>query len=418
MRICFVLHRFPELSQTFVLNQVLWFIERGHDVEIVAGRAGMKAQLHATVQAAEAGHALRRRTTYSDMPESMLARALSAPGPLLAALRHRPRTLRTALDLRRFGWFAATGTLLHSARPLLAGPRSYDAVIAHFGPEGVIADALRRMGLLRGPLATLFHGYDLTLAPRAVGRGMYRPLFESGEVLLAISEHGAEILRGLGAPPARLRVHHMGVDLVRFRPRADVHPDTDTLRVLSVGRLIAKKGFAVGIDAVAAAVRAGLRAEYDIIGDGPERDSLNRRIDELGMQATIRLRGPSGEEAVAAALQDADVLFAPSITAADGDHEGIPMVLMEAMASGVPVLATKHGGISELVEDQISGLLVPEHDVPAAAGALRRLAGDRPARARMGARGRERVERDFNADVQNTRLEQLLGELAASDRGP
>jgi colanic acid/amylovoran biosynthesis glycosyltransferase len=418
VRICFFLHRFPELSQTFVLNQVLWFIERGHDVEVIAARAGTKAPLHAAVQAAKAGHALRRRTTYSNMPESMLARVLKAPMPLLAALLHRPETIRTALDLQRFGWFAATGTLLHSAGPLLRWPRSYDAIIAHFGPEGVIADSLRRMGLMRGPLVTFFHGYDLTLAPRAAGRGMYRSLFETGELFLPISEHGAGILRGLGASPARMRVHHMGVDLARFRPRAAVRPESGSLRVLSVGRLIAKKGFAVGIDAVAAAVRAGVRVEYVIIGDGPERDSLSHRIEELGMQATIRLHGPAGEEAVAVALQDADVLFAPSITAADGDHEGIPMVLMEAMASGVAVLATLHGGIPELVENQVSGLLVSEHDVRAANEALCRLADDRAARVRMGASGREQVARDFNADVQNSRLEKLLGELAASFTRP
>ena len=412
MKICFFLHRFPELSQTFVMNQVLWFLEHGHDVEIMAARAGQQARTHGVVGTAHASHSIGRRTLYSGMPESMVARVATAPGRLLETLAQCPRALISALDVRRFGWFAMTGTLLHAARPLLRAPRNYDAIVAHFGPEGIIAAALREMKLLGGPLATFFHGYDLTLAPRAAGREMYRPLFERGERFLAISSHGADILRRLGADPRRTQVHHMGVDLERFRPRTCREDRGGRLRVLSVGRLVAKKGFADGIDAVTAAVRAGLPVEYRIIGDGPERDSLCRRISDAGMSGAIHLLGPASTETVADEMKDTDVVLATSVTAADGDHEGIPVVLMEALASGVPVIATSHGGIPELVEHGVSGFVVKEHDTQATAAALADLALDPAKRISMGDAGRARVAVDFNADVQNARLETLLDELA------
>jgi colanic acid/amylovoran biosynthesis glycosyltransferase len=301
--------------------------------------------------------------------------------------------------------------------PLLRASRSYDAIVAHFGPEGVVADALRQMTLLRGPLVTFFHGYDLTLAPRSVGHGMYRSLFRNGDRFLAICNHGARKLLDLGADPSRTQVHHMGVNVERFRPREDRPCGSASLRVLSVGRLIAKKGFDIGIDTVAAVLHSGVSVDYRIIGEGPQRDALAGRIRAGGLEQSVHLLGPVGEEAVVEALRDTDVLLAPSISAPDGDHEGIPMVLMEAMASGVPVVATAHGGIPELVRHGESGLLVQERDSVAAAEALRMLALNPETRLRIGQQCRARVAIDFNADLQNARLERLLEDLVARTPG-
>lgn len=411
MKICFFLHRFPELSQTFVLNQVLWFLERGHDVEVIAARPGKQGHLHGAAADVNDRLTLRHRILYTRMPESPIARAVSASWPLLRTALMRPAALATALNVRAYGWFALTGSLLHSARPLLDTPRDYDAIVAHFGPEGVVANALRRMKLLSGPLVTFFHGYDLTLAPRRLGHGVYRTLFRDGDRCLAISDHGARILLELGANPARTSIHHMGINVERFRGDRSRRSPGNQLRVLSIGRLVEKKGFAAGLDAIADAVSNGVAIDYRIIGDGPEREHLDQRIHDLGLEAVVRLTGAAGEDEVAQALAQADVLFAPSITTQDGDHEGIPMVLMEAMAAGLPVVASAHGGIPELVQHGVSGLLVAEGDSAAVAAALGRLAGDPEARLRMGRQGGERVARDFNAVVQNSRLEVLLSEL-------
>jgi colanic acid/amylovoran biosynthesis glycosyltransferase len=376
MRLCFVLARFPELSQTFVLNQVLGLLESGHDVEIVAAVPGRFAHLHPTVNRAEQRYSLTRRTIYSNTSESLLIRTLATPCKAFTALLREPVTAARAFNVRRFGWFALTGSVL-----------------------------------ITGPLVTFFHAYDLTSAPRMVGANMYRTLFRHGELFLPISEHGASALRALGAPPGRIHVHHMGIDVDKFRPGPRDKPRSDRLRALSIGRLVAKKGFHDGIAAVARTLREGVKMEYRIIGEGPERPRLESLIRKLGVEQSVRLLGPAGEDAVLEIMHESDLLLAPSVTASNGDQEGIPMVLMEAQASGLPVIATRHGGIGELVTHGQSGILVPEADPPAIARALQHLACDPALGQQMGQRGRERVCRDFNLRTQNAALETLLMEF-------
>ena len=153
-----------------------------------------------------------------------------------------------------------------------------------------------------------------------------------------------------------------------------------------MGRLVEKKGFADAIDAVARLRGEGRDVRLDILGDGPLRADLERRAGE-----GVRLLGAASSDAVLAALHAADIALAPSVTAADGDQDGPVNTLKEAMATGLPVVATRHGGIPELVEDGVSGLLVPERDPEALARAIARLMdapGDWP---RLGAAGRRKV---------------------------
>ncbi len=415
MKIGFFLARFPELSQTFILHQVLGLLERGHEVEVLCASEGPGARLHDAVRVAEERYSLRR--TFLSRPESLLARTAAVPWLIGATVARHPREVARALDVRRYGWFAATGTVLHAARPLLGAPRRYDAIVAHFGPEGIVANALRELSLLSGPLLTFFHGYDLTSAPRLAGRRMYGSLFRGGERFAAISDYGRRLLLGLGAPPERTVVQHMGVDVERFRPRSSLPRESKRcLRVLSIGRLVEKKGFSLGIEAVREGLGRGVSIDYRIIGDGPLLGSLRMLARERGVSSVVRLTGPAGQEEVLRALESSDVLIAPSVTSRDGDQEGIPMVLMEAMACGLPVVASRHGGIPELVEDERSGMVVPEGDSSGVAEALARLALDEGLRRTLGQAARGRVVSDFNLATQNARLEALLVELAQESR--
>src|SRR5687767_14729406 len=124
MKLCFFLARFPELSQTFVLNQILDLLDRGHDVEIIAARPGKLGHLHAGAQAAERRqHSLTQRIVYNGTPESLLVRAGTTPWKALTALLREPRTTAQAFNIYRFGWFALTGSVLHAALPLLGTTR-------------------------------------------------------------------------------------------------------------------------------------------------------------------------------------------------------------------------------------------------------------------------------------------------------
>jgi len=169
-----------------------------------------------------------------------------------------------------------------------------------------------------------------------------------------------------------------------------------------------------GLRAVAAARRRGIELRYTVIGDGPLRGRLEALAGELGIEDSVSFLGWRLQDAIVEALYDHDVLLAPSITAPDGDQEGIPITLMEAMATGMPVVTTRHSGIPELVEDGVSGLLADEGDYAALADALKRIS-DSPELARsIGRAARLRVSEIHDADALDEQLDRRLRTLVGA----
>jgi len=397
MTVLFVLAEFPKYSETFVIDQIVGLLERGFDVRILAVNRGAEPIPGDAVST----HGLIGRTTFI-FPR----KARASAGWQVALQRARevlpglPRArVRRALSVRRYGHVAKSLALAGAARRLRE-PIKAGAIVAHFGPTGVLAAHLRSLGLLEGPLYTVFHGYDLS-QHKVLERHLrdYRRLFATGEEMLPISALWSRKLMALGCAPEKIHVHRMGVDLDSFRfspPQDRVPAPTRPLRVLSVARLVEKKGIAYLCDAVAQLAWRRVPVELEVIGDGPLQADLERFVASKSLEGCIHIRGRRDKAYVQAALARADVFALPSVTAEDGDQEGIPVSLMEAMASGVPCLSTVHSGIPELIEDGRSGWLVPERDVDALAD---RLAGiqrgdyDLPAIAR---RARHTVETHFN----------------------
>jgi colanic acid/amylovoran biosynthesis glycosyltransferase len=296
-----------------------------------------------------------------------------------------------------------------------AGP--FDVILCHFGHVALEVDRLRELGAISGKLVTVFHAYDLTVLLRERGEDAYEQLLRRGDLFLPISQHWRQRLIGLGCPPQRLAVHHMGIDTRRF-PFAERRPDGDAdVTLVSVARLVEKKGLEHGIRAVAALRDRDLPVRYTIAGDGPLRAQLEALTHELGLADVVKLLGPIDQDEVGRLLAKAQVLLAPSITANNGDQEGIPLSIMEGMALGMPVVSTWHSGISELVEDGVSGYLVPESDSETLADRIEILIAEPERRAEMGTAGRRIVERDFDVDRLNDqladRLESLLSNSSA-----
>lgn len=398
MRVAFLLSRFPVRSQTFVINQITGLIARGVDVEVLAGNP--TEPILASDVAVD--QRLLARTRWVSIPESVprqMAAGWLGAGRLLA---RSPRTLAGALDVRRYGFAAASGRLRLMAQGLPRGLR-YDVVHAHFGPSGIMAMALRELGVLEGKLSTVFHGFDMTEVMRLFGRGYYARLFARGDLFLPISEHWRARLLELGAPAQRTHVHRMGIDLQRFAAPAERRGAARPLRLLSVGRLVEKKGFGDAIAAIAALPR-GIDLRYQIAGEGPLEPVLRAAIDSHGVGDRVELLGALDHDAVRRAMLDADALLAPSVTARNGDQEGIPVTIMEAMAMELPVVATRHSGIPELVADGVSGLLADERDPVGLSNHIARVAGDSDLRLAFGRAGREIVAREYDIEQLNDRL--------------
>lgn len=390
MKIAIVAGVFPALSETFVLNQVTGLLDRGHDVHVFADRASDDDVTHPDVDA----YGLRERTHYWPKGFRALGKAARNPASLMKAVASK------------------------NADPALTGSfGSFDAILCHFGHVGERVRKLRESGAISGPLAVIFHAYDVTVLLNERGDDYYEALFAQAELLLPISEYWQKKLIRLGADPDRLAVHHMGIDTERFDRRLRERKAGEPTRFIMIARLVEKKGVEYTVRAMMAARREGaIDAHLSIVGDGPMRVELESIVSDEGAEDSVTFHGWKTHDEVASLLQESHVLVAPSVTAENGDKEGIPVGIMEAMATGMPVISTYHSGIPELVVDGESGLLVPERDVEALAAAVAHMAGDSSDWAAYGRAGRAMVESEFDIDALNDRLVERLAALTTGPR--
>ena len=406
MKVGFFLLKFPLSSETFVLNQITAFIDMGFEVEIVALQKGDTENTHA----AWTKYNLAARTRWlQDEPTGKVAKLRHRASQTLRGI-HRKNTWQ-ALNLKRYG-AESRNLILSAICGQVAKPLHADVFIAHFGPAGVTAAKLRELGVIRGKIATIFHGIDIS--SREVLNHYtpeYQQLFRRGDLMLPISDLWAGRLQKMGCPREKIAVSRMGVDMTRFSPRPVKAPATP-LEIISVARLTEKKGLHVAIEACRQLKEQGVAFRYRILGIGPWERRLRTLIEQYQLEDVVEMPGFKPSHEVKAMLDDADVFLLPSVTGADGDMEGIPVALMEAMAVGIPVVSTLHSGIPELVEADKSGWLVPENDARALAQRLAAFSQlDTDELAPVVKRAREKVEHDFNQQVINRELASLLQAL-------
>jgi colanic acid/amylovoran biosynthesis glycosyltransferase len=302
---------------------------------------------------------------------------------------------------------------MYWAAAFMKAARPYDILHGHFGPNGLLAVALRQIGAVapETKIVTTFYGYDVHRYPLNHGQDVYRTLFDQANRILTLSQVMKRDLAALGCVDSKLTVHHIGTDTRRFAFTPRLPPSDGVVRLVSVARLVEKKGLEIAVKAVAKASATGLPLRYDIVGDGDGRDRLVSLIRELQVEGIVSLLGWKTQEEVVRILDRAHVLLAPSITAASGDQEGTPVALMEAMAMGLPVVSTYHSGIPEMIRDGVCGYLVPEGDADRLAERIVCLAREPQRWAEMGGAGREIAEAEFDVRKLNDRLVELYKQL-------
>lgn len=295
--------------------------------------------------------------------------------------------------------------------------RRFALVHAHFGHNGLYA--LPYAQAFRLPLVVTVHGRDVTIL---VGPDRFLPefwhyaigskaLFSRATLILAASTELAELLVEAGCPESRIRIHRLGIDLENFAFR-EREPE-GILQVLMVGRLVPKKGFAFGLRAFAGAIEAGIDARLRIVGDGPHRAQLERLARELGISSRVTFSGALPHAEVIRAMRESVLLLAPSVVASNMDRESGLIVAKEASAVGVPVVAHWHGGLPDIVDDGVTGFLVPERDVPRMTGRIVALLRQPGLRASFGRAAREKMEREYDIRKTNERLENFYDEAIA-----
>jgi colanic acid/amylovoran biosynthesis glycosyltransferase len=289
--------------------------------------------------------------------------------------------------------------------------------LAHYGRWGRFACALRDLGLIKGPIATVFHGKDMSAYLKKYP-GAYDTLLQRGDLFLPISELWRDKLLSLGAPAAKTLVHRMGVDVSRFAMTPRALAPGEPVRFIGVGRMVEKKGFDDAVRAFATYRREleGPDATLTLIGDGEMRDYLQNFATSLNLGGVVKFTGLLPHERVAEELAKAHMFVLPSKTAASGDMEGIPVALMEAMAQGLPVLATRHSGTPELVEHDVSGMLSNEGDWRGLAANMLALAKAPERWAAMGEAGAARVRAEFDLKLWNDCLAERLTALGVGNK--
>lgn len=401
MKILFVVGQFPLLSETFILNQITGLIDSGHEVHIYSTkRIEVSDVSHSDVEK----YNLLNRTIYREkIPKGRLPRLFG--GLRLACLLalSNPVMVIRALMAAKSGSPSSFMNIINDVKAVLGLPHC-DIIHCHFGYHGNRGMLLRQIGALRGKLITTFHAVDLTVRLNQFGQGLYDNLFEKGDLFLPISNRWQRRLVELGCDETKIRVHRMGIDCNRFTFKSRKPQPNGAFKIISVARLVEKKGLEYGIRAIAILKNKYPDVEYTIIGDGPLRIELTRLINELGLIDNVRMMGWKEQHQVVDILERSTIFMAPSVTATDGDQEGIPVVLMEAMAMGLPVVTTHHSGIPELVIDEKTGFLVDERDSEEMARKIELLISNPELIEGFGKEGRKKVENDFNINILNDDL--------------
>jgi colanic acid/amylovoran biosynthesis glycosyltransferase len=322
------------------------------------------------------------------------------------------------LHRSRFGWMRRIWEAQLRKVPQQAYPseaRSLSGTLAangcgllhiYFGNNGLFwLPYLRRNSL---PAIVSFHGADAHVQVESPAtKRMFRLLFASCAIVLARSESLALSLIDLGCPPEKIRVQRAGIPLDAFCYLSRARPDNGAWRLLQACRLIKKKGLESTVRAFAAFNRQFPKSSLTIAGDGPLREVLQKLVTEFHLEDRVRFTGFVAQPELIALYQESHLFLHPSEQAADGNREGIPNSLLEAMATGLPCIATRHGGIPEAITHMKSGFLVGESEPENIAHWLQRLTIDDLFRDSIGRQAAQTIKEKFDLTMQIDKLEDI-----------
>lgn len=403
-KIAYILKMYPRFSETFIVNEVLELERQGVDVRIYSLRKPDDGRFHASLARVKAGVVYVPQ--YPQMEPERVQRAhrqvYEAAPEAYQALRAEVEARQDEFLLKRF---VQSGVI---AAHLLQHP--VDAMHAHFASSATrVANYVHR--LIGLPYSFTAHAKDIF--HEQVNPESLRAKMRDARFVVTVSDFNRAYLQDLlDGAPADVRRLYNGIDLDAFAPalRAAREPNL----ILSVGRLVEKKGFEDLIRACALLRHSGVDVRCEIIGSGERREALQALIQSLDLGQVVRLIGPKPQDEVMDAYRRAAVFALPCIVAQDGNRDGLPTVLLEAMASGLPVVSTDLVGVPEIIDHKVNGLLVEPGNPAALAAHLALLLRDADLRSSLSEAGRRKVAECF--DVRHN-VAQLHGWLATMASG-
>ena len=283
-----------------------------------------------------------------------------------------------------------------------------DARLLHIYFGQIAVHLLPLIRTWKNPSIVSFHGADVTVdMNKPAYRESTRQMLDAVKLVLVRSESLRRALIDLGCDPKKIEVQRTGIPLEEFAFHERSFPNAGEWRLVQAGRLIEKKGLPVTLRTFAVFLRKYQNATLTIAGEGPLLGELQKLARELNIERRVSFTGFISQEQLRDVYYRTHIFVHPSQTGGDGNVEGIPNSMLEAMASGLPVFATDHGGIPEAVENGVSGVLVRERDHEALANALLNATQDSDSLARIARNGAEVVRKNFDLQAQAQRLEEI-----------
>jgi len=395
-KVAYVLKWYPRLTETFILNEILAHEAADEGVSIFALSTPKESHFQDLLS--------RVRAPVTYLPEQ------TSTGDELWAALHNAKQM---FEHKWSALFDSPPASMHLVVPAIALAREVRSgaithLHAHFARD---ATAVARLAAKLTHIGYSFTAHAKDIFHETVKADDLKEKTSDATAVITVSDFNVRYLRShFGVSSQRIHRINYGLDLKRF---PYVSPESRRPTVVAVGRLVEKKGFCVLIDACARLAQNGCEFNCQIIGGGVLEHSLRSQIARLGVQDRVALLGPLSQHEVIQYVQKASILAAPCVVAPDGDRDGLPNVLIEAMALGTPCIATNVGGLPELVIHEKTGLMVEPFDVDGLALAIERLLKERALRIDLAIAARRLVESDFNIVENAARLRDVF---AASRR--
>ena len=397
MKILYVLDSFPKLSETFILNEIVELIERGHEVEVLALRRPYEKSVNEDVL----NYKLFHSTRYFRLPQPLRLRH----GYLVSPDFYRS-TFNTFKD-----YFSET-TFTQFVRLSYYAPyyKDVDIVHSHFAFEAAVT-GMQLSNILDKPFTFTAHAFEIFSHDTRSDVRLNTLVKNAARVITPSQFNKDYIIQQTGCSPEKIGIVRATIRLDKFCEIPRVKDDNTKIKILSVGRLVEKKGFGYLIKAMKTITEKNPSAFLNIIGDGELMADLKNLSFELGLSKSINFLGAQPNEICMEELSSSDIAVLPCVVAEDGDMDVCPLTLQEAMAMEVPVISTTVGSVPELIEDGKEGILVPQRDEKSLSKAIIRLIENPSLRSKMGKKGKDKVAKEFNIKTQADRILKTWGKV-------
>ncbi|MBS7562844.1 glycosyltransferase [Mucilaginibacter sp. Bleaf8] len=392
LKIAFFVGSFPCISETFILNQIVYLVKQGHDVTIFADSSDNKP-VHPQVVSCN----LLSKVVYPYKAKTKLKKIIEVASLFLKS--EEKKALLKTFDFKKFGKSALNLSVFYKYYNY-TNYTEFDLIHAHFGPYGNLIMDIKELGLFKDiPLIVSFHGYDINPLYIETYKESYKRLFGCATYITSNSNFTSKLLEAANCPASKLIKVRESLDTSFIKPDRTVFKTGEEVNILFCGRFIEFKApeLVIEIANILINVKTHQNIKFHMIGSGPLEGLVNDAISRYNLADSIVLYGAKTQDDIIKIMSSMDIFLYPGVNdMKTGRAENQGLVLQEAQSMELPVVTSNAGGIPDGVIDSETAFVLPEKDIPAFVDKLELLINDKELRLKMGKRGREYVTENFD----------------------